>query len=122
MTVCVCVCAFSLLPPPPSVFRFSYECWLARAYYDLTVLFYISVSVCLFECVWHFLFFFGGSDFFPVSSRENGVIFDDNELTSSFTIEEQVKGKWVCEGGMFLFRTAGIFRCSVLMYLCVCAS
>lgn len=72
--------------------------------------------------MWHFLFFFGGSDFSPVSSRENGVIFDDNELTSSFTIEEQVKGKWVCEGGMFLFRTAGIFRCSVLMCLCVCAS
>lgn len=51
--------------------------------------------------VWHFLFFFEGSDFF-LSSRENGVIFDDNELTSSFTVEEQVKGTWVCGGDVFV--------------------
>lgn len=51
--------------------------------------------------VWHFLFSSGEATFF-LSSRENGVIFDDNELTSSFTIEEQVKGKWVCGEDVFV--------------------
>lgn len=51
---------------------------------------------------------------FPPLSRENGVIFDDNELTSSSRGCSHLRKK-LDEGGMFLFRTAGIFRCSVLM-------